>query len=452
MDNEEKIKTADDFIEDSKKLIGLPVHDPGMSPLVYGARYGNPCTIDYEKAAKFSMSLGDDNPLYVDQVYPRSTKWGITLCQPSILTSVRYAICRGAAAWARYPEAGLVAGFSLKFNDVIRVGDTFASLFYLKDVLVKKGRTGTLVLKPTEIAFWNQYKELVATGTGNHINILRELSEEDLKKGEGTRSNMIYERGIYKYSKEEIKKIVDLTLNEKRQGSTPRYWEDVKIGDKLQTMVKGPLTMQDFFKVWAAIAGVRRVGTFGIALREAIEDYGTGGDRVNPVTGWPYESTEFEHYDFNLCKGRGLPAPFDIGVMRISIMSNYLSNWMGDGGFIRKFEGQLRKPNYYGDTQFYDGEVVNVYEDKIGDVTYGAVDISIAVNNQIGEISAPGKATVYLPSRKLGQIKLPVPHEDQYERYERYVKDCEYIDKNPPDITKDVTTWRKGFEEWQRNQ
>ena len=213
-------------------------------------------------------------------------------------------------------------------------------------------------------------------------------------------------------------------------------------------MVKGPLTMQDFFKVWAARAGVPRLGTFGIAIRESIADLGTGSGRANPVTGWPYESTEFEHYDFNLCRGRGLPAPFDVGVMRISIMSNYISNWMGDTGFIRAFQGQLRKPNYYGDTQFYDGEVTNVYEDKIGDVTYGAVDISIACNNQIGEVSSPGKATVYLPSRKLGSVNLPVQHENQYERYEKFVKDSKYIDENPLDVTEDATKWREGYEKW----
>ena len=296
------------------------------------------------------------------------------------------------------------------------------------------------------MAFWNQYQELVATGTGNHINVLREVSKEELAKGEGTRGDMIYERGTYHYSEDEIKKIVSMYKNEKRRGATPRYFEDVKVGDKLDPMVKGPLTMQDFFKVWAARASIHRLGTFGLAFKELEEEVGTGGGRKNPVTGWPYEGTEFEHYDFNLCKGRGLPAPFDVGVMRISILSNYLSNWMGDEGFIRRFEGSLRKPNYYGDTQFYNGEVTKVYEDKVEGVTYGAVDVKISVVNEIGEISAPGTATVYLPSCKFGAVKLPVPHKDDYERYEKYVREVEYIDKNPIDVTKDVTEWRKGFE------
>ena len=66
-----KIRTGDEFINDSKKLIGLPVHDPGMSPMTYGAEYGNPATLTYADITKFSLSLGDDNPLYTDQKYPR---------------------------------------------------------------------------------------------------------------------------------------------------------------------------------------------------------------------------------------------------------------------------------------------------------------------------------------------------------------------------------------------
>jgi hypothetical protein len=441
MSEKVKVRSAEDFINDSKKLIDVPVHDPVTDPFYYQA---GPSHIDYEIAAKFSMSLGDDNPLYTDLKYPRRTRWGTTLAQPSILTSVRYAICRGAEAWAFYPVAGLVAGFNLEFNDVIRVGDSFETSFYLKDIIEKKGRTGTLLLKPTETKYWNQEKELVAEGGGNHISVVREVSLDEVAKAEGMRGNMIYDRDTYHYSKEEIEKIVNIALNVKKRGATLRYWEDVNVGDKLDPMVKGPLTMEDMFKVWAARAGIERVGTFEVNLKERFNEKFI---RTNPVTGWPYEGIEFEHYDFNLCKGRGLPAPFDVGVMRISIISNYVSNWMGDDGFIRKFQGQLRNPNYYGDTTFYEGEITDKYKDNVEGVEYAAVDVRIIATNQLAEVSAPGKATVYLPSHELGPVNLPIPHEsEKYELYEQFVKDCAYVRKNPLDLTEDVTEWRKGYD------
>ena len=135
------------------------------------------------------------------------------LVHPTIFTCVRYAVCRGALGWAHYPISSLVGGFFFEFNDVIRVGDSFESSFYLKNVFQKKGRTGRLIFCVTETKYWNQYKELVATGGCNNIGIAREVSPEEIAKGEGVRADMIYDLGIYKYSKEEIEKIREQIQN-----------------------------------------------------------------------------------------------------------------------------------------------------------------------------------------------------------------------------------------------
>jgi hypothetical protein len=99
---------------------------------------------------------------------------------------------------------------------------------------------------------------------------------------------------------------------------------------------------------------------------------------------------------------------------------------MGDDGFLRRTEVQFRKPNYYGDTTWFNAEVVRTYRDQVGDEEYGAVDIRIMGTNQIGDVSCPGKATVYLPS-KGEPVTLPVPHEDRYEEYENYLKMCDEL-------------------------
>ena len=48
-----------------------------------------------------------------------------------------------------------------------------------------------------------------------------------------------------------------------------------------------------------------------------------------------------------------------------------------------------------------------------GEHTYYAVGIRIHGFNQIGEEQSPGTATVYLPSREGGPIKLPIPHPEK---------------------------------------
>ena len=135
----------------------------------------------------------------------------------------------------------------------------------------------------------------------------------------------------------------------------------------------------------------------------------------NPMTGWPYESGVVMHWDFNLCNRRGLPGPFDHGIQRLTLTANLLSNWMGDDGFIRRVDAQVRKPCYCGDTQWYSGSVVKKYKDTLGGVDYGAVDLVLTVVNQVGENTLPCKATVYLPSKELGEVTLPIPLPSQEE-------------------------------------
>ena len=154
--------------------------------------------------------------------------------------------------------------------------------------------------------------------------------------------------------------------------------------------------------------------------------YDMQGNRVRP--GFPYDASIGGHYDWDGVKARGMPAPFDVGLFRACANSHLLSNWMGDDGFIRRFEMQLRKPSFYGDTTWYYAEVVNKYKEKVGDHEYGAVDIKINGTNELGEVCAPGTATIYLPS--VGKpVKLPVPHNDNYGDYQEYLKKCDELSK-----------------------
>src|SRR5690606_34615135 len=47
------------------------------------------------------------------------------------------------------------------------------------------------------------------------------------------------------YTDEDYEKIDAIYAQEKAQGANPRYFEDVKVGDELQPMVKGPLTVTE---------------------------------------------------------------------------------------------------------------------------------------------------------------------------------------------------------------
>ena len=72
-----------------------------------------------------------------------------------------------------------------------------------------------------------------------------------------------------------------------------------------------------------------------------------------------------------------------------------MTNWMGDDAFLKRLRVEVRRFNVYGDTQFCKGRVARKY---IHDGN-ALVDVDIWTENQRGEITAPGTATVLLPSR-----------------------------------------------------
>ena len=143
-----------------------------------------------------------------------------------------------------------------------------------------------------------------------------------------------------------------------------------------------------------------------IGYRRALKEVGTR--RVNPTTNWPYWREDQTWDDWFSSKASGMPLPWVYGLHRVCLAEDLLTKWMSDDGFIRRLNFEILQPFFYQDVNWYKGEVTDKYKEKIGDVTYKAVDIKIEVNNQLGEKTAAGGATIYLPSRGR-PVKLPIP-------------------------------------------
>ena len=114
---------------------------------------------------------------------------------------------------------------------------------------------------------------------------------------------------------------------------------------------------------------------------------------VHPTTGWPIKYM-LQHEDWNLAPQRGMPAPFDNGVMRFAWVSPLLTNWMGDHGFLARLRVTIHLPVLYGDTCRYTGEVI--------ERTVEGADIRVGVRilgtKQNGSIATSGSAEVLLPA------------------------------------------------------
>lgn len=114
------------------------------------------------------------------------------------------------------------------------------------------------------------------------------------------------------------------------------------------------------------------------------------------------------HWENEWSQSIGNPMAYDYGVMRECWLTHYLTDWMGDDGWLVRQYDEMRKFNFIGDTQVITGEVVG----KRIQNGNALVDIEFRATSQRGEVTAPAKATVALPSRELGPVLLPQPDEE----------------------------------------
>ena len=68
---------------------------------------------------------------------------------------------------------------------------------------------------------------------------------------------------------------------------------------------------------------------------------------------------------------------------------------MGDDGWLKELDVQVRLPNIEGDVQWCRGKVIK----KWFEAGEGLVECEVWAENQRGEVTAPGRAIVVLPSR-----------------------------------------------------
>ncbi len=206
---------------------------------------------------------------------------------------------------------------------------------------------------------------------------------------------------IRPYADEEIAAIEEQYGREGPRGPETRWWEDVDEGDPVGPLVKGPLTVTDIV-CWHSGMGM---GLYGVRpLRLAYENRRRiprffHRDPLNVP-----DVMQRVHWDPEFARRAGNPTTFDYGRMRETWLIHLCTDWMSDDGWLWKLDCEFRKFNYVGDTQWLSGVVTRRY---LADGDRPAVDLELRAENQRGEVTTPGHATILLPSRAHGPVRLP---------------------------------------------
>ena len=341
----------------------------------------------------FAWGVGDDNPLWFDPVYARTSPAGTVLAPPCILYAVDSTIVAPKLPGVQW----IYAGTDWTWYDHIRLGDSFRVEAKLTDQEVKSGRRfAQWVLQSGEIRYYNQHDRLVSTAIGRCARTPRQAHQksEPGRKPPPTQT-------LQHYEPEELAEIERQVLAESRRGAEPLYWEDVAVGDAVPPVVKGPLTTTDILAWYSATQGALHYGgAHGdvVRYRQRHADY-----HINPATG-AKDAAGRGHLEAATGRDVGMGGAYDIGPQRIAWAQHMLTNWVGDHGFLHKLEVSVRAPNLVGNTVWWRGSV----RAKRREVDLRLADIKLEAINQREETSAFGTAVVALPSREFGPVSLPL--------------------------------------------
>ncbi len=357
---------VDEFIAKTREMTGLEVRE--REP------WNSEASADAIR--HFAYGTDDNNPLWLDAAHAANSRYKKLVAPPAFLVSVLYPILHGSPVEA--PLSSLIGGVEFEWFLPVLIGDTLRAKSVQKDMYEKKSKTGRrLIFVISECTYWNQGGKIVARATGTMIRTTQVGTE------------LLFERPIRRYTDQELEEIGQAFKSERQTGNQTLCWEDVAVGQEIPPIVRGPLTIGDMVCWNAAVGPSYKAGRMGyLDLLKAPH-----AAVPNPITGWKVKYSQ-QHEDFNLAAQRGMPGPFDNGVMRFAWVSPLLTNWMGDDGFLRRLYVQVRTPNIYGDTTWYRGKVVEKLRDG-GPV----VKVEITGINQAGETTTRGSAEVVLPTR-----------------------------------------------------
>jgi acyl dehydratase len=330
---------------------------------------------------RFADGIGDGNPLWTDAEYAADSPYGGLIAPPSFIFA-----CLGSVQVGWRGLGGFHAETLLTFERPVRVDDriTATVVFDGFDGPDPSSFAGRRIKDYLRQEYRNQDGELVATFICSRIRFER-------TKAQGRAASRAVQVP-HPWTDEELEALEADILAEAPRGATPRYWEDVAVGDELDVITKGPLGLTDEIAFIAAgAAPIPRLSAHGVALRRykchprwAFRD---------PVT-HALEPVYSVHYNDYAARLQGAQAAYDVGIQRTCWQIHALTNWMGDHGVLKAANSQYRSHVYLGDAVRLGGTVVGKEIDAAGD---HVVHVTTWARNQRGKDVMPGTAVIALP-------------------------------------------------------
>ncbi len=353
-----------------------------------------------------AVAYGDDNPLWCDPAYGAGTRWGSAIASPPLVGGDTLIgedeVAKVDPEFRELMKGDPLRGVHAFYSASAR--EWWAPLLPERRVFRRNALVGVHDKQSefAERAVHEWAGQVFREDDGPLLSAqYRLMIRTERRKARERKKYDAIE--LVPYTDDEIAAIDEQYASEGPRGSDPRWWEDVREGDTVGPMVKGPLTVTDMI-CWHAGMGMGLYGVrplrLGARNRARIPNFFYRDDLNVP------DVQQRVHWDPELARRAGNPTTYDYGRMRETWLIHLCTDWMGDDAWLWKLDCQFRLFNYVGDTQWLRGTVTRKY---LADGDRPAVDLDLAATNQRGDVTTPGHATILLPSREHGPVRLPDP-------------------------------------------
>jgi hypothetical protein len=190
-------------------------------------------------------------------------------------------------------------------------------------------------------------------------------------------------------------------------GHGKRYWDDIKVGDKLPTRVFGPHSIASLttewraylFTIWCGV--IRRtdldIEELGFTGPMAGKEQDPQMEKDNPeLSDGAYIGPSRGHLFPRWARYIGMPRAYGYGASMGAWILDYLSGWAGEWGTVVHSNSAYRGPAFTGDITISNATIIDKSVDEKG---RSIVQVDYKMTTQTGTTMATAKAEIELPKR-----------------------------------------------------
>jgi acyl dehydratase len=399
-------RITDESLDLMRRRIGFP--NPTLRTGVIDEPWNVTCSDDAVR--RFALCIGDDNPLFTQAGYARTTRWGGVIAPPAFEKSmginrnpqmdaeeakITSKALRGVQLYHSGGEnfyfAPIMAGTLLYRSRYVKAVEDKQSEFSGRSAVVTNG-----------LCLWDQSDRVVVDGVDWFVHAERKEKREKTDK-------YVRDEPAF-YSDDDLAEIEAAYDTEYRRGADTLWFEDVAVGAALPRMVKGPLTVTDLISLHMG-AGWLVYGNWPNRLAYENRKTLRGFYSRDEYNAW--DTVQRVHWDKDLAGKVGVRMMYDIGPVRQFHVSHYLTNFAGDDAWIHRIRFEFRRFNYIGDVTWLSGEIT---EARVDALLGPLIEVTLRGTNQRGQDNITATATILLASRVHGPVKLPQPPEPTVHR------------------------------------